>query len=104
MKIKDLSGWIGPKVKNLDKILEEIHFSKNFSHAHFFIDPLGDTQGKNCTQVQHQRNSANILLATANPETAATANKDLNCIARDETERKLRKKRKKKKKERIRQR
>lgn len=43
-------------------------------------------------------------MATANPETAATANKDLNCIARDETERKLRKKRKKKKKERIRQR
>lgn len=37
-------------------------------------------------------------MATANPETAATANKDLNCIARDETERKLRKKRKKKKK------
>lgn len=32
--------------KNLDKILEEIHFSKNFSHAHFFIDPLGGHSGK----------------------------------------------------------
>lgn len=46
MKTKDLSGWIWPRVKNSDKILEDIHISKNFSQTHFFIDTLRGHSGK----------------------------------------------------------